>query len=163
MSRISDWQIIERSEQAAISIHIKVPLKDMQSTIDNSRQKLTRFLQEKGRYPVGAFYVAYYSFSKEAVVLEAGFPLNKPIASENQFEASQQAGGVYLTCYHQGAYRKIPKVYQEMDAWLIEHDFETNGVTEEIYLNHDVEEKLLLTQVLIPIKKISQKEPPNDK
>ena len=159
MSRISAMQVIERSDQAAISIQIKVPLKEMQEAIDESREKLMNFLQEMAAFPAGSFYVTYYSFSKEAVECEAGFPLYKEITGENQIKASRKRGGLYLTCYHQGAYRKIPSIYREMDTWLLHHHFETSGVTEEIYLNHDVEDSQRLTQVLISI---SQKELSND-
>ena len=71
--------------------------------------------------------------------------------NESEIIPVTKKAGLYLTCIHQGRRQTIPTVYREMDAWLQDHHFSTTGESEEIYLNRDVQEALLVTQILIPI------------
>ncbi|MDE1549896.1 GyrI-like domain-containing protein [Jeotgalibaca caeni] len=153
MARVSEWQIIERRRVPVLSIRSKITLKELQSEMDEAREKLTAYLEHIDEFPAGPFYVIYHSFSPEEVDMEAGIPVHQQIEGQEEIEPGEKRAGLFLTCYHQGSYRSIPRVYREIEEWLEEHSYEMTGASEEIYLNHDVPESQLLTQVLVPIQR----------
>lgn len=152
MGRISNWQLIKRETQPSLTVRSTVLLKDLQNEMDEARNKVFAYLKLIDEYPAGAFYAVYYSFSKKEVDLEAGFPVYRKMGGEEEIQPAEKSAGLFLSCYHQGPYRKIPSVYKEMDQWLEEHSFETSGISEENYLNENVDENFFLTQILIPVQ-----------
>lgn len=151
MPRISDWLVMQRPEERGVAIRSQVPLKDLENKITESRDKLEAYLRHIGIRPAGNFFVTYHSFSKKAVDLEAGFLTASKAAGREEIMPVTKRAGLYLTCIHQGARQTIPAVYREMDAWLQDQHFSTTGESEEIYLNENVQDALLVTQILIPI------------
>lgn len=151
MPRISDWFVMHRPEEICLVIRSKVPLKDLENEIAESWEKLTAYFNHSDTRPAGNYFVTYHSFSKKEVDLVAGFPIAYRVTGREEIILSKKVSGLYLTCLHQGARQTIPTVYREMDEWLKDHHFSTTGESEEIYLNENVQEALLVTQILIPI------------
>lgn len=157
MPRISELEIIERGTQRALSVKSEVKLKDLNTEIEKSREKVYAYLQLMEEYPSGSFFVIYHSFSKENVVMEAGFTIQNELEGKEDVQPTLIIEGLYLTALHLGAQNEIPKIYKEMDQWLEENQFETTGVSEEVHDNHisdSVLENQLVTKILIPIQKI---------
>lgn len=154
MSRISEFQIVKRPSTPSLSITSTVALKDLNREIISQKEKLSHYLNAHHIYPADYFYVRYHSFSKTSVDLEAGFPLFQVIEGDTLIESKEKEAGLYLTCLFQGPHKKIPSVYREMDQWLLENHYQTNGQSEEIYLNEKVLDELLVTQILIPISEV---------
>ncbi|AQS52484.1 hypothetical protein BW727_100074 [Jeotgalibaca dankookensis] len=154
MPRISDWQIVKRPSVPSLSITSTVALKDLNKEIRNQKEKLSQYLNAQHIYPADHFYVRYHSFSKTSVDLEAGFPLFQAVEGQALIESKEKEAGLYLTCLFQGPHKKIPPVYREMEDWLVENHYQTNGQSEEIYLNEKVLDELLVTQILIPISEV---------
>lgn len=152
MSRISEWEIIHRPSISALSIRVQTSLKDLQKEMEEAREKLTAYFNHIDEYPAGAFYITYHSFSKQQVDFEAGFPTYRKLESQQEIECTEKRAGLFISCYHQGAYRLIPKVYRDMEDWMDQHQYESDGVSEEIYLNHEVPEDQMLTQILLPLQ-----------
>lgn len=151
MPRISDWLVIERPQIACLVVRSSIPIKELKSEMAETREKLIAYFNHISAHPAGDFFVTYHSFSKKEVDMEAGYPTFERMAGEEEIITSEKAAGLYLSCVHQGPHQKIPQVYREMDEWLKANRFETTGESEEIYLNEEVQEELLLTQILIPI------------
>lgn len=151
MPRISEWLIIKRPATPTLVVRSRVPLKELEVEMAEAREKVMAYLSLLDTYPAGDFFVHYYSFSKKAVDMEAGFPTSKKMAGEEEIVTSEKKAGLYLSCFHLGAHNTIPSVYQEIDLWLKENHFETTGESEEIYLNEGINPESLLTQIIIPI------------
>lgn len=157
MPTISELQVIERGVQSALSVRSEVELKDLNTEIEESREKVYAYLQLMEEYPSGSFFVVYHSFSKTKVVMEAGFTVQKELEGKKDVQPTLITEGLYLTALHLGAQNEIPKVYKEMDQWLEENAYETTGVSEEVHYNQisdSVLEDQLITKILIPIQKI---------
>lgn len=154
MGRISDFHIVKRGSMPALSVRSQVPLKELSAEMAEARNKLDAYIELIDEFPAGPFFVIYHSFSKKEVDMESGYPIHVDTEGEEEVKPTELMNGVFLSGLYRGAYKEIPKMYKEMDAWMEEHSFESSGISEEVYWNiGEVSDEELITQVLIPIQK----------
>ena len=64
-----------------MSIKTETTLKAMQTEIEACREKILTYLSLLGELPAGPSFTVYYSFTKQNVDIEVGFPVLKSITA----------------------------------------------------------------------------------
>lgn len=152
MVQISQWQLIERHSQPTVVIKETIALNQLIPNLNKHKAELLAYLTSQKSYPAGDFFVYYHQFGKEGVTYEAGFPLAVPLNGKGSIKPSQKVAGLYLSCYHKGPYKKMPKLYKEAEIWLADNHFVKAQQSEEIYLNDHEDEDQLIAQLLIAVQ-----------
>ena len=68
-------------------------------------------------------------------LLEAGFPVERPIPASGRVEPSTLPGGPAATVVHVGPYDTVPPAYAAIGEWLAHHGFRSAGAPWEAYLD----------------------------
>ena len=157
MGRISDITLTNQPEQRIISIKTETTLKNMQTKIEDCRENIMTYLNLLEELPAGPCLTIYYSFTKQNVEIEVGYPIAKMLPPQDDIRMSIIPAGKRISCLNIGPYNEIPKIYQEMDQWLAVHDFETNGISYETYYNGGgFTPQEYLTKIELPIQEADE-------
>lgn len=157
MGRISDITLTNQAEQRIISIKTETTLKNMQTKIEDCREKILTYLNLLEELPAGPCLTIYYSFTKQNVEIEVGYPIAKMLPPQDDIRMSIIPAGKRISCLNIGPHNEIPKIYQEMDQWLAVHDFETNGISYETYYNGEgYTPQEYLTKIELPIQEADE-------
>ncbi|MGD9091471.1 MAG: GyrI-like domain-containing protein [Anaerolineales bacterium] len=147
-------KIIEKPEQIVLSIRTRTAVGDLPQVMGRCFGSITQYLGELGEQPAGAPFVGYYNMDMEALDVEIGFPVNRPLAGKGEIQSGSIAGGKQASCLHVGAYKDIEPAYNALMAFIRESGYEASGLAYEFYLNDPGEtpEEALETEVVFPLK-----------
>lgn len=159
MGRISAIIVTDQPEQRTLSIKTETTMKAMQTEIEACREKILTYLSLLGEFPAGPSFTIYYSFTKQHVDIEVGYPVAKVMPPQDEISMSAISGGKKVSCLHIGPYNEIPKIYQELDTWLEANDYETDGTSCETYYNGEgYAPEEYLTKIELPIQEKDEPE-----
>lgn len=149
-----NFELTEQKEQPVLSIRTKTAVGNLPQELGKAYGAVLQYLGEIGENAAGPAFAAYYNMDMEALDVEMGFPVAKPIAGRGivrtgAIPAGKQASGMY-----KGPYSQMEPFYNDMNAWLAEKGQEPAGVVYEFYYNSPMEvpESELLTKVVFLLK-----------
>ncbi len=147
-------EILERPQQATVSIRTRTSISDLPVLMGQTFDKLVQYLGKIGVQPAGPPYSAYYNMDMQDLDVEIGFPVSKAVQGEGDIQASEIPDGRFAACLYTGAYAEIEPAYNALMAWIQEQEKETTGVSYEFYLNdpEQTPQEELQTHILFPLK-----------
>lgn len=97
------------------------------------------YLRDAG-IPRTGYPFARYTFLRDAVAVEAGFPVACEVPGDGVVEPSLLPGGPAAVTTHLGGYEELDQAYAAVHGWIRGHDREPAGPHWEIYYtNPDAE------------------------
>ena len=147
-------EIKDLPEQPILSIRTHSSAISLPKALGKAFEKLEARLKELGEEPSGAPFVAYYNMNMLNLDIEIGFPVKRPLESNEGIKAGFQPTGKYAITMHQGPYSKVRPAYNALTKKVKDEGYQTTGVAYEYYLNDPGTTKPvdLLTQVVFPLK-----------
>ncbi|NTW71438.1 MAG: GyrI-like domain-containing protein [Eubacteriaceae bacterium] len=149
------FEIVENTDQLVLCIRTKTTIQALPRIIGQNYMKIVEYMTQVGENPMEAPYTAYYSFDKENVDVEMGFPVKKAYEGSGEIISSILPGGQYLTFLFKGPYNEMAPVYEEMEQWIKDNGYQKPHAYYEYYYNspQDVPVSELLTKIAMPLKK----------
>ncbi len=147
-------ELKEQSPQATVGIRTRTPVQDLSKVLGEAYGQIMQYLGEKGVYPAGPPFVAYYNDDMQDLDIEVGFPVAEELPGEGDIQAGEIPGGKMAACFYTGPYEEFEAPYTALTQWVQEHDYETTGVSYEMYLNdpQDTPPEELQTLIMFPLK-----------
>jgi effector-binding domain-containing protein len=147
-------EIQSRKAQPTVCRQIVTPAADLPKVLGESYGMIMRYLGAQGVQPTGAPYVAYFNMDMQALNIEVGFPVSKPIPPYEQVESGEIPAGEYANTLHAGSYQELKAAYHALTEFVTNQNHEPTGVVYEIYLNDPsiTPEDQLKTQILFMLK-----------
>ncbi|MDQ3692708.1 MAG: GyrI-like domain-containing protein [Chloroflexota bacterium] len=91
-------------------------------------------VQEAGRTPAGPPFGRYFDYSDTMVDLEAGVPLDAPIAPAGRVTPSSLPGGEAVCLVHIGPYTTMGAAHDALEVWMAENGRHAAGPVWESYV-----------------------------
>ena len=136
MPRITNFDILERSEQPAITLTESVTLEQLPQFIGAAFQQLSTYVQSEGMEPAEIPF-AHFIESEDMtnLVVEIGFQLSRPLPGTGNITAGVGPGGRYATFMFLGPNETMGGAYEELSAWMQDKGLEATGDIYEHYHN----------------------------
>lgn len=143
-------EIIDTEVQPVLSIRMITSINELPEDIGISYHSIISHMNLMGEQPSDMPFVAYYNLDTENLDVEIGFPTARELAGIHDIEVSEIPAGPKAICMYQGPYSEMGPVYEAMNEWLEENEYEPTGVVYEFYCNspEDVPENELLTKIM---------------
>ncbi|WKY44841.1 GyrI-like domain-containing protein [Eubacteriaceae bacterium ES2] len=153
MPKISEITLIRHCNTPTLTIRKETTIAELPQHIGACYGKITAYLKENDAQIADIPFVLYHNFDFKKMDVEIGFPVVKKIKGEGEIRASAIPEQDMIFCMYQGAYNKIEPTYKAMYQWAVDHGLEVEEKVYEFYYNGlEVEEDLLLTKILMPVK-----------
>lgn len=120
--------------------------------------KLTDWIVKNNINVVGAPFALYYTdpsmVSPDEMEYDVAIPVSGDLKEIDDIKIKEIQKHTVISGIHKGAYSNLPDTYMAIWNYIMENNFEANGVPKEIYLNDpdEVKEDELLTEIQFPIK-----------
>lgn len=152
MARISRIELLNTSEQPALSIRTRTSADKLPMVIGQGFGKMAAYLDSLGEHLSGVPFVAYHNMDMANLDVEVGFPVAAPLPGHEDIRYAPVPAGKRAFCMYQGAYSEMAPVYDELAAWITANGYSPVGTAYEYYYNGpDTPEPQLLTQIVMPV------------
>jgi effector-binding domain-containing protein len=152
MPRISDINILKKTEQPTLCLRTITKVEDLPALIGESYGKMAAYLKEIGEFLADVPYVAYHNMDMQRLDVEIGFPVSRALPGKEEVKAGLIPAGKVVFCMYRGAYNEIEPVYTEMLQWIEENHHKATGTAYEHYYNGPgFPESEMLTMLVMPI------------
>jgi effector-binding domain-containing protein len=113
-----------------------------------------QFLHRAQVHPTGPPF-ARFTFMRDVVAVEAGFPVPHELGGEDPVEPSRLPGGPAAVTTHIGRYEDLTLAYEAVHRWLGERGFSPAGPHWEVYFtdpNVEPDPSRWRTDVVVPYR-----------
>jgi effector-binding domain-containing protein len=123
--------------------------------IGASYGKMCAYLAELGEAISDMPYVAYFNQDMNALQVEIGFPVAKPLPAGDGIKAGTIPEGLVAFCIYRGAYGDMVQTYGELHEWITQNGYAPTGTAYEHYFNGpNFPESELLTMISMPVTRV---------
>ncbi len=153
MPLISEINLLQKPEQAILSIRFRTPVEKLPMHIGESYAKIAAYMGDVGIHPSGDPFVAYHNMDMQDLDVEIGFPVASPIPGKEDIRSCSIPAGLFIFAMYQGPYEQMKDAYDEIGKYIEQNKLVPSGVAYEIYYNGpDVLPDKLLTKIEFALK-----------
>jgi effector-binding domain-containing protein len=88
---------------------------------------------EAGSRPAGPPFALYHAYHDDSVDLEAGFPLEQPVATSGRVIGRELQATFAAVAWHHGSYDGIGAAHRAVESWMQAEGKEASGPPWEVY------------------------------
>lgn len=132
--------------------------KEIAAAIGGGYAAVQKFMKANSLKPAGAPITINTKWDDTGYGFDAALPVDraptKAVAADSKVKVKQTYGGKALKVVHKGAYREMPKTYDQLMAYVAVHKLEQAGTPWDEYVTDpgSTAEPDLVTNVYMPIK-----------
>ncbi|TXN31474.1 GyrI-like domain-containing protein [Lacisediminihabitans profunda] len=149
-----NYQVESRTleEQPTAVISARLPFADVPQWLPEAFQEVVEALARQGVRP-GGMPFARYVFHPDAIGLEAGLPVQRPVTPDGRVVPGSLPGGAAAVTTHVGPYEDLEAAVGALREWIIAQGGEPAGGHWEIYHSDSAVEpdpRTWRTEVVLP-------------
>lgn len=135
-------------------VRVTTPVSKMSEHLGRAYGAIMDLLMQQGEQPAGAPFTLYHNMDMDALDIEIGMPVSRPLTGQGEVKAGELPGGKWATCLHVGPYMEVGPAYDALTEWVKTEGYVPTGIAIEFYLNDPGEtpESELQTEVVFPLK-----------
>jgi effector-binding domain-containing protein len=159
----ADVQLEEIKPQPAMSIRFRAKPKELGPKFGKSMGVLYTYVYSHGGEVIGPPFGRYHDMDDESFDVEAGVPVAKVIAGNDQVKQSELPGGEVATLLYRGPYTELGESHDTLKAWAESKGREAAGGSWEVYLigpSQESDPAKYETKLYLPLKKKKKGETP---
>jgi len=144
----------EQTVKHVLSITTTTTIEELPKTLSKCYSSIEGYLYKAGEHPVGAPFVAFHGDDKDALTIEAGYPVRFKIEGKGEIQSKELPTGRKVSCTYIGPYEDIKPGYEDIMKWMEKHNYKPKGVSYEFYKGDQVEmmQEELQTEVVFPVE-----------
>jgi AraC family transcriptional regulator len=127
------YEVEDREPQAVASIRVKCREEDIGKTLALVFPEIMGHLNAEGAKIAGVPFSRYHGVAGAELDLEAGLPINKPIAETGRIKNSVLPGGRAVVTWHIGPYEKLKPAHEALKSYLDANALKSRGGPWELY------------------------------
>lgn len=128
-------ELVELEPQPAIAVRGEVAIADMPRFFEQAFHAAWNAAESAGVEIVGPPFGYYPEMPGETVVIEAGFPVSKPMEAVDDVHPLELPGGRAVHVVHVGPFETMEQTYAELDVWMKDQDLHPATGMWESYLS----------------------------
>ena len=146
--------LIEMPDQPTLIMKTITPVEKLPEFFGRAYGGIMAYLGELGENPTGMPFGAYFNLDMTALIVEAGFPVNKKFEDKGDVKSGIIPGGKFISTLHRGAYDSVGPAYDALTNWAKENGYEPTGIAYEYYLNDPTESPAVIpeTEIRLSLK-----------
>jgi len=151
---MTEIKLTEHDEQTTAVVRERVPVAELPRFFGRALHRAMTAVQAQGRHPVGPPFSLYHGMPTDAVDMEAGFPVDAPIAPADGVTSGVLPGGKVAEATHVGPYDTLGETYDEVLGYLRQQGLTPAADMWEVYLSDPQQEPdpaTWRTQVFWPV------------
>ena len=137
---MTEITMTEHREQTTAVVRERVPVNDLPQFFGRALTQAMAAAQAQGHHPTGPPFSLYHGMPTDAVDVEAGFPVDGPIADVDGVTASSLPAGRVVEATHVGPYDTLPQTYEAVVAFMKEQGLTPSSDMWEVYLSDPEQE-----------------------
>jgi len=143
-----------QTSQATLSVRIRTTASGLRKDLQQAYGAIIQYLAAHEEQPAGPPFIVYDRRDRDALDIEAGFPVFKSLPGEDGIQAGQLPAGKVASCLFTGPYDQMEPAYHELERWILKNGYEPTGVAYEVYMNDPAftPPNTLKTQIILPIR-----------
>jgi AraC family transcriptional regulator len=126
--------------QATAVIRLAVAPREIGPALGEALPEVWEHVQRAGVPAVGGPFARYFVFGERSVDLEAGFPVERPVAPGGRVVPGELPGGEAAVLVHHGPYDELPRAHEVLGAWVKKRGRVAAGAPWEVYVTDPGEE-----------------------
>ena len=152
-------EFTERSEVPTAVVRQVVAIPEIAAFLGGAFGEVMAAVSAAGCFPVGPPLARFgmtqvpKESAPETFAVEAGFPVNAPIAPSGRVEASALPAGPVAVTVHAGSYADVSAAYEAIEARIAEAGLVPTGAPWEAYLDDPTTVPVPHTEVVWPCGK----------
>jgi len=127
------YQVVQREAQPVASIRVKCKPAEISQQLATLLPEVWAHVTATGGKVAGAPFSRYHSMTDTEVDLEAGIPVQQPIAEKGRVKNAELPAGRALTAWHIGAYDGLGAAHEGLRRQLAAQKYTPRGAVWEIY------------------------------
>ncbi len=150
-----EFSITTLPERNAVSIRATAAPQDIGATLSVILPEVMDYLTSENVMPTGPPFTRYHSFGADAMDLEGGMTVAKPMAGTERIKPTTLPAGKVATTFHVGPYHELGNAYRALHEWLAAEKKEPAGAPWEVYLTDpgtEPDPSKYTTKIFWPIK-----------
>ena len=147
-------EILELDQQQAISVRGDVRVADLPDFFERAFATAAEAVEASDAEIVGPPFAFYPEMPGATVVVEAGFPVSKPVEAGGDAHPFVLPGGRVVQVVHVGPYETMESTYVELQSWMDQQDVHPALGMWECYLSDpraEPDPATWRTQIIWPI------------
>jgi effector-binding domain-containing protein len=127
--------VVDLSEQPTAVVRGRAAPETISDILGRTFEAVARVAADQGRRLTGPPFARYRTMDESGWDLEAGFPVDAPIAADEQVEPATLPACQAARLVHTGPYDTVGEAWGEASAWLAEHGYAATDAPWESYLD----------------------------
>lgn len=150
-------RIIDVQPQPAAAVDYEVPMDQMGRKMGEVFGEVIGSLSRQGLQPKGTPFSTYPKMEpdqKGRWEVVSGFPVERTFSADGKVVPYELPGGKVAVATHMGPYDTIGRTYEQLQAWVKQHDMRPAGAMWESYLtdpNAEPDASKWRTDVYLPV------------
>lgn len=151
---MNEVNIINTTEQSALSIRGKVKIADISQYMGKVYEELIMEMRSNGWQCSGPPFAYYHSWDGDEIEVDCGIPVDSATTGTERVRRFTLPAVRAARTVHIGPYMDIVKTYQSVERWIRDQGHEPADYMWESYLNDPTEvmPEKLMTEIVWPIK-----------
>ncbi len=150
-------EIKTEAAQPILAVRFKTAVSDLPAQLGRIYSAIGAYLGELGEAPAGGVYAAYYNMDMQALDIEAGFSVTRPVPGKGEIQPGEIAAGTYAICHYTGAYEAMAPAYDALAQFAKANGCEPSSPVYEWYLNGpETPPQELKTDIVFPVTSIAE-------
>jgi AraC family transcriptional regulator len=119
--------------QPVMSIRTTIAPAELAAAFGQLLPAVWQHVQSQGGRPSGPPFGRYHAFTADHIDLEAGIPVEQPVAGDDRILASELPGGRVALTWHVGHYERLQEAYRALESWMQAEGVRASGGPWETY------------------------------
>lgn len=137
---MAEIRMTEHQAQVTAVVRERVPVADLPQFFGRALHQAMSAVQAQGRHPVGPPFSLYHGMPTDAVDVEAGFPVDRPITAVDGVTPGSLPAGTVAEAIHVGPYESLTETYDAVLAHIQEQGLTPSSDMWEVYLSDPEQE-----------------------
>ena len=145
---------VELEPRTLLGVHERVKMADLTEYFGRAFTTSAAALAEQGLAPAGPPLALYHGMPTDTVDVTAGFPIAGPAHGTSDVVVTELPAGDAITGIYTGPYDGMTRTYDEIAAWLQEHNLTPGTDMWEEYLSDpetDPDPATWRTRIVFPL------------
>jgi AraC family transcriptional regulator len=154
MAEPESISLVDLDEQPVLFIRKTCAPDELQTALGECLPQVYVHCQQNAVALAGHPFTRYVAVDLGTYTIEAGMPVQEPVAGDGEIQAGALFGGRAAVAVHRGSYEHLPRTYGLVQKWIERHGYARSGAPWEVYLTDPAQvpdETQWETRVVFPV------------
>ena len=147
-------ELKEQAAQPTLMVRATTPVQELPRVLGQAYGAIAQYLGQVGEQPAGPPFVLYHNMDMQALDIEVGFGVARPLPGRGEIQAGEIPAGQFASVLYTGPYDQCGPAYEALTQFVQRSGHAATGASYEFYLNdpQQTPPQELQTLIVFPLK-----------